>query len=490
MKSITPLTIILILTALACSPEKPASGPIKTYFSGSVQGIADTTLQFTFEQYSLLSGSQNLDIIVDNEGKFNLILDTENPLKGSLSFGKIPKTYKFDFITIHGNDTSMQVGSVDFRIVLIYLEPGDSLNMKVDAGNIRETLEFSGSGSDNNFFINNEDWEFNDYKSKYLNNYYHITYLQPNSYKKTKQDQYDNKIQFLRHFSSDKELSENLVRLYKNQYEHEVIQRVISYPGSNAGFNKGQYPELPADYYNFLDSVNLQVDLDHSGIASYYYINSVLHKKYELAATGSGSDPDFYDFARGQLPDRLGYIFMAYSLDRDFHKKLYDEFDESCPYPDIAAIVKKKYGHLEGMLEGSPGPEFALRDINGSIYRLEDFRGNLVYIDFWATWCKPCIKEIPYLEELQTEYQDREIKFISISIDSEKDTLKWKKFVLENDLKGIQLWADEDHQDMFSRNLNIKSIPRFVLLDKDGRIIDARAPRPSDPDLKKILEEL
>jgi thiol-disulfide isomerase/thioredoxin len=490
MKTHYIFILILSFAITSCTQNKTGLTTNRVYLSGQITGIADTTLEFSFNEYSLLASSRTLDIDVDSSGRFKLILDMNNPLKGFLSFGKVPKTYRFNVSMVDGTDSSMQVGSVDFRMVHLYLSPGDSIYMKVDANNIEQSLDFSGRGAANNYFINREEWKFNDYKSKYLNNYYYITYLNPDNYKKAKKGLYSDKIQFIGDFNSNNKLSEDLIRLYKDQYEHEMIQRIISYPASHAGFNNGQYPELPEGYYDFLDTLSLAVDIDHGGIGSYYFLNSVLRKKYEISSNGTSSEGDFYDYATDQLPERLGYIYLAYSLDRDFRKELYDQFDESCPYPDIANLVREKYGHLEGMLEGSPGPDFSLIDANGNIHKLSDFKGNIIYIDFWATWCKPCIKEIPYLEELQEEFKDRDLKFISISIDSEKDTLKWKDFVLENDMKGIQLWADQEHHDMFYKNLNIKSIPRFVLLDREGKIIDAQAPRPSDQSLTEVLKKL
>jgi len=314
--------------------------------------------------------------------------------------------------------------------------------------------------------------------------------LQPDAFKAKKEELRDTKKTFLLRFKKDYKLSDHLGDLYLNQYDQEMIKSMIYYPGSHAGFNDGAFPELANNYFDFLDDAEIPDDIDDQGIASYYYMNALLRKKHEVE-TAKASDPiAFYDYIKRELPERIAYVFLAYALDRDFNKDLYDNFGESCPYPDIADLVKEKYGHLEGMLAGNPFPDFKLENIDGRIFTPEDFKGDFIYIDFWATWCKPCIKEIPFLEELQEEFQSKPIKFVSISIDKEKDKPKWQNFVRENNMKGIQLWANEEHHEIFSKNLNIKSIPRFVLLNKEGKIINAQEKRPSDPRLRDILSEL
>ncbi len=483
-------TLILLSSIFACNQPKMEEENSQIYFGGNIDGIADTSLQFSFESFELLDSPNNVDIKVDSFGNFSLTLDNQHPLKGFLSFGKVPKTYKFNVTMIDGKDSSMQVESVDFRMIYLYMSPGDSLVMKVDANDIRNSLSFTGKGAGNNLFVNQEEWEFNKYKDKYLNNYHYITYYQPEDYKFIKEKIKDNKKTYLLRFRKDYELSDHLINLYINQYDQEIIKSLIYFPGGHAGFNEGVFPELPDDYFDFLGDAEISNSIDDQGIGAYYYLNALLRKKHELHTQGKSNPIDFYSYVKQELPERLAYIFLAYALNRDFNKSLYDNFGESCPYPDIANLVKAKYGHLEGMLAGNPFPDFKLEDVNGKILTPEDFLGDFVYIDFWATWCKPCIKEIPFLEELQKKLKDQPIKFISISIDKEKDKSKWQDFVQENNMMGYQLWANTEHHNIFSKRLNIKSIPRFILLDKEGKIIDAQALRPSNPALEKLLNEL
>ena len=114
------------------------------------------------------------------------------------------------------------------------------------------------------------------------------------------------------------------------------------------------------------------------------------------------------------------------------------------------------------------------------------FPGKYKFIDLWATWCAPCKAEIPYLQQLEAEFQGKEIEFISISID--KNRKKWKDYVRKHQLGGVQLWAGD--WSYLPEELHVGSIPRFILIDKEGNWVDTEAFRPSNPALKKLLKNL
>jgi thiol-disulfide isomerase/thioredoxin len=141
-------------------------------------------------------------------------------------------------------------------------------------------------------------------------------------------------------------------------------------------------------------------------------------------------------------------------------------------------------------LNGSVSPSFDYDNYKGGKTKLEDFKGKYVYIDIWATWCGPCIGEIPSLKKVEEKYHDKNIVFVSISIDKVKDMEKWKKMIEKKELGGIQLIADNDWNSKFIQDFKVTSIPRFILLDPKGNIIKADAERPSSPKLEIELDIL
>ena len=120
----------------------------------------------------------------------------------------------------------------------------------------------------------------------------------------------------------------------------------------------------------------------------------------------------------------------------------------------------------EKLRSGNPSAaSFSYPDINGKTVSLADLKGKYIYIDVWATWCGPCRGELPALKELEEKYAGKDIHFVSLSCDKNKKA--WENMVTKDQLKGIQLHMGTDRTFMDAYLIN--GIPRFILLDRDGK---------------------
>ena len=131
--------------------------------------------------------------------------------------------------------------------------------------------------------------------------------------------------------------------------------------------------------------------------------------------------------------------------------------------------------------EGEPAIDFNYPDIEGNEFSLSSFKGDLVYVDVWATWCGPCKAEIPSLQKLESDYHRKDITFMSVSVDTDKEA--WQKMVAEKELGGVQLWADGWSK--ITKDYAIFGIPRFMLFDAKGNVISTDAPRPSSSEIRE-----
>ncbi len=181
------------------------------------------------------------------------------------------------------------------------------------------------------------------------------------------------------------------------------------------------------------------------------------------------------DFDQFAMSEDLDSLFVAYEKD-----------DNAQLFSYLKGIYK--FDHENMKMKGKPSPEFNdYENADGSKTSLKDLRGKYVYIDNWATWCKPCVREIPYLKKLEEKYGDK-IHFVSISLDKPQDHNKWLDMIKEKGMKGIQLFAGEDQS--FAAAYHINSIPRFIIIDPQGNVYNPDAPRPSEKKTDALLAEL
>jgi thiol-disulfide isomerase/thioredoxin len=173
------------------------------------------------------------------------------------------------------------------------------------------------------------------------------------------------------------------------------------------------------------------------------------------------------------------------------------EFNETfAPFKKYASSGKAKtmyqdlYGRFSGDTAylGKSSYNFTLPDVAGHMVSMKDYKGKVVFIDVWATWCGPCKAQIPFLKEIEEEYKDnKDIVFVGISLDNSKSRQKWIDFVAKEKLAGAQM-IDEDWS-QFAKKYGITAIPRFMLIDKQGKWIEVRCPLPeSKEQLKKYLD--
>lgn len=161
---------------------------------------------------------------------------------------------------------------------------------------------------------------------------------------------------------------------------------------------------------------------------------------------------------------------------------------------NAAKAAENKKNENEKAFAGEKYP-VRITDMNGNPLKLSEFKGKVVYIDFWASWCGPCRKEMPYSKELHDklaktldEKQMKDIVFLYVSIDKTEEP--WKNAIKQMELGGIQGFSSADWQDGVGNFFQVASIPRYMIMDRTGEIVDMNARRPSDPETENVLLNL
>ena len=156
---------------------------------------------------------------------------------------------------------------------------------------------------------------------------------------------------------------------------------------------------------------------------------------------------------------------------------------------------------METVLEGKNSPNGILRDQDYASIEIDSFKGKLLVIDFWATWCAPCLKEAPMFKEIAERYKNSNAEFISISID--QDITDWKSYVLKNNWSGKNYWFGMQEDEPFfsflyskhkkdTEELILIGLPKYVIIAPNGEVLSNSDLRPSQPEfeleIKKYLK--
>lgn len=187
-------------------------------------------------------------------------------------------------------------------------------------------------------------------------------------------------------------------------------------------------------------------------------------------------------------------VRAMYAYDRMQQITNYEQFKNDIqPWQRLFATTALKQAYqdkkdeLTVYAKGAQAYNFKLNDTKDQSVSLSDFKGKVVVMDVWAMWCAPCLAEKPLFIKLEEDFKDRDdIVFIGISQDGLSRKEIWKKFVEKKGWKNPELLSN--YNESIGKYYKITGIPRFMVFDKEGRIVSVDAPRPSTPDLKKLIE--
>ncbi|MDX2245214.1 MAG: TlpA disulfide reductase family protein [Bacteroidia bacterium] len=445
--------------------------------SGKIENPAGKTVSVYYYPNLLVDRPVSTKATLDEEGKFQMSFQLASPVAANFSHGR--------------EQTAM------------FIHPGDNISLSLNPEKFDETITYKGDGPGVDasnclakYFLKFEDEGLEDEAQNLIKEGLELEYAA--WINRT----YNSQVSFLSDFAKSHKLSEAFMNYAADRSLYVRANRLMQFPSYHAYLAKKDLSEvtLSKNYYDFLGEIRVMNDRAAS-IPEYIsfvqnYISWKMAAQYANVEKEPKPEEKFsqeYQFVTSILQGESRLLVQA-SMLKDILEYgnplivegMYAAFVASDQKGDYSKILKPIYDQAMLLAPGQPAPEFSLLDINGARVSLNDFRGKVVYLDFWASWCGPCRREMPASKRLSSLYRGKDVVFVYISIDD--DEAAWRNAVKEDDIQGVLLFSQGGNSEVPTQ-YGVKAIPKYFMINRDGTIAHSNPSRPSGKDIEAQLEE-
>ena len=279
---------------------------------------------------------------------------------------------------------------------------------------------------------------------------------------------------------------------FVNRDKDRISLKYINYWLQFKGIRETLYPDkkyvVTDNIKKLLNSISLTNESLLTDGNYFSYVNNELIKddKREVSDDQKKFDA-IVKLDKGTFRDKLLYQHLNTVINtegkpslRDSLAKKYLSKIKTASYKNL--IIKHKYD-LNRLSKGIKAPNFMMEDSDKNQFQLTDFKGSYIVIDLWASWCGPCIRQAPFFEKKALKYKGKPIKFIAVSSDENRDN--WLISIKNKSKTIAQYWLK--NKKLFAKDYNISTIPKFILIDDKGNLIDVDFVRPSSKNFDELL---
>jgi len=497
MNKLYSIFIILVFSFLSCKGEKQESRTDtlvdffgKTNIQFIVSNCRDTTV-FQIQSRTVIPWRiENKQLVIPKDGIYNLTVNSTHPFLDLL----FCQNRKYPLFTI----------------------TNDTLNVYVDldlSKNLQNSIKYEGkTGLINDYYL--EKFTRFNYRDIAVpaTNYTSPSYSIYEGAKKI-DSLFNEEKKFFLNYEKRSDLPLWFTELEKlDLYYHNADFKLGAISSRN--LLNGEKTKANDPYFNFLDSVPINNPKAYLSSHYFEFLRSYFYNqnmdKYGSNKTGFARAYSILEINLPNILERLSgetrKLFLAYQFswinfqtrNASQAAKLDSLFETVGNYINDSTLVtavknnrnsqNEKFENKSFLNKGERASDFYLCDLNGKFHTLKEFQGKLVYISFWATWCSPCLKTIPQKNAIIGEYGNKPIEFINISFDKEKD--KWEKSVKNHNITGLNLICNGNWEDILKTKYYIQGIPRYILINKNGEIIDSDAPSASNQnELRRLIDK-
>jgi thiol-disulfide isomerase/thioredoxin len=399
--------------------------------------------------------------------------------------------------------TEVRLG-YDNSYATLYLTPGDDLRLTFDPARLEQTLAFAGRGANANNYLTQSGLVASQDDEARRTPDAQASRLSAADLRRVADAYRQRRLAALTAYAAARPLPAAFVRQQQQALEAEWASTLLSYTvRQSAARVRDGYATLPVGYYDFLRELRLgQRDslLKQTAFQSLLmtYGFTQLNDEAGNLPTGPGAGRRLYQRATEALGDgrvrdvAVGqYLLGKVESERADIRPLLPDFAAHNRDSTIARDLRRAVRAHLALANGQPAPDFTLLDASGKKTALSQLRGKVVYLDFWATWCGPCLAEMPASQELRRKFAGRDVVFLYVSLDAQ--AADWQKYLATKVMpsaNAVHLHDGGAFDGPAPRAFNVQSIPSYWIIGRNGRILANNPPRPStSPAIDTVLEE-
>lgn len=469
--------ILFFVTIVFAGSALFAQETLKVSVSGKIDSANASTVTIYYYPNLLADQPVSHRAKVEEDGSFTMEFPLSQPVAANLSHGR-ERTAMFIF-------------------------PGDDISLTLDPQKFDESIKYKGKtpGVEASNILAEYYLKFED--DQHMESYINLVKEGLGvEFEANSRRELDEKNEFFSRKNKDGKLPEEFINYMSAKILYGWANNRMNYPSYHAYYNKIEESEVEVskNFYDFLGEVRVKNANAVNNPEYIRFVQSYLDYKMKQNTNGEELSPEEafiqkFQMASSELEGEALSLIQA-SMLKDvlsYGNPLaaegpYFEFMRTNQNEAYNEILTPIYELAMKLAPGQPAPEFSLQDISGADVSLRDFRGQVVYLDFWASWCGPCRREMPAGRELKKRFKGEPVVFLYVSIDDSEEA--WRKAVEEEKLEGVLLYS-EGFRSEVTQMYGVKAIPNYFLINKDGTIANPSPSRPSGEDIDaQIFEAL